>query len=75
MTLKAIQSTKEIMNVLGVCANTMKKNYIQPLLLLEKTTGIKSGIIIGGTNKKPSYRFITSLFLEAVQRVNKEDLL
>jgi hypothetical protein len=68
-----IKNTNNLASYLGVCINTLRNNYLHPLLELERTKGIKTGIIKGGTSKRPQYIFLLNQFLEAVQLLNKKD--
>jgi hypothetical protein len=69
--LKEIVSVKEMQFYLRVSSATFRKKYIAVALQQEQEKGIRSGIIITGTNKKASYKIVSKTFLRALEDFNK----
>ncbi|MDR0423097.1 MAG: hypothetical protein LBH46_00735 [Rickettsiales bacterium] len=61
-----INNLVSLSKYMGISVNTLKNNYIKPLLKI----GGETGIIVGGTKKKPSYIFIMEKFLKEIQCLN-----
>jgi hypothetical protein len=70
--MRIIKTLKNMSTELDISINTLKYNFVLPLIAKETKTGIKSGII-KGSGKKPTYLFLYDDFINAMQNLNKED--
>jgi hypothetical protein len=71
---KLFKNLPGISRFLNISVNTFRNRYLNPLLEMERKTGIKSGIIKTGSAKRASYIFLTDNLIKAMQLLNKEDL-